>query len=163
VRVFGAAARCGDVLAAPERYPLGADAVCQASEVDVSRSCLIAYDVFSAEGGTLHLQDIPAGQRTVFVASLDGSGAPARGCAAVTAGKTTRLSLHLETGTLRLMVRPWARVAIDGKTLGDTPLLAQELYEGLHHVATTKARAHPLPLRTRCANHQWCPPTSTHA
>jgi hypothetical protein len=98
VRVFGAAVKCGDVLANPTRFELGGSAACSADELDTATNCVIAYDVFSATSGTDRVSNIPAGQRAVFVEGLSGSSAVARGCAAVsvTAGAAASASVTLQ-------------------------------------------------------------------
>jgi serine/threonine-protein kinase len=40
-------------------------------------------------------------------------------------------------GTLRILVRPWATVVLDGKPLGTTPLAPASLYEGPHRLELT--------------------------
>lgn len=98
IRVFGAAVKCGDVLASPTRYELGGGATCTPDALDSSSACLIAYGVFTASGGTNRLSDIPAGERAVFVEGLQGGTVVARGCAAVTvsAGASASASVTLQ-------------------------------------------------------------------
>jgi eukaryotic-like serine/threonine-protein kinase len=48
------------------------------------------------------------------------------------AGKHRRLQLTPRKGTIRVLVRPWAKVSLDGKALGTTPLSPVETYEGRH-------------------------------
>jgi hypothetical protein len=43
---------------------------------------------------------------------------------------------------LRLAIAPWARVAIDGKDLGLTPLPKVPLYEGVHQVVLENPDIH---------------------
>ena len=50
----------------------------------------------------------------------------------LTAGQHKRLQLSPGKGTIRIMVRPWAKVTLDGKQLGTTPLAPVEVYEGRH-------------------------------
>jgi serine/threonine-protein kinase len=40
-------------------------------------------------------------------------------------------------GTLRLMVRPWAEVAVDGKPVGTTPMRPIQLAAGTHTIRLT--------------------------
>jgi len=49
------------------------------------------------------------------------------------AGQTSALT-DLPKGTLVVKVEPWAYVKVDGKQLGQTPIPARQLYEGVHVV-----------------------------
>jgi serine/threonine-protein kinase len=51
---------------------------------------------------------------------------------AIKAGTHRRLNLTPQKGTIRVRVRPWARVTLDGKPLGTTPLAPVSVYEGPH-------------------------------
>ena len=50
----------------------------------------------------------------------------------VQAGARISVPLSPGKGTLRVLVRPWARVSLDGKPLGITPLSPISLFEGTH-------------------------------
>jgi len=47
-------------------------------------------------------------------------------------GAHKRLQLTPRMGTIKILVRPWAKVTLDGKSLGTTPLAPVEAYEGRH-------------------------------
>ena len=49
-------------------------------------------------------------------------------------GQPIELKLTPRKGRLRILVRPWARVTLDGKRLGVTPLAPISLYEGAHQL-----------------------------
>jgi eukaryotic-like serine/threonine-protein kinase len=51
----------------------------------------------------------------------------------VSAGQTASIS-ELAKGTLVVKVEPWAYVKLDGKQLGQTPIPARQVYEGVHVV-----------------------------
>jgi len=63
-------------------------------------------------------------------------------------GADLELQLKPRKGTLRILVRPWARVTLDGRLLGVTPLSPIPLYEGTHllvldnNVTNTTKRLH---------------------
>lgn len=98
IRVFGAAVKCSEVMAAPASYELPGSATCAPAAVDTATDCLVAYDIFSASGSANRVSDIPAGPRTVFVEALSGSSVVGRGCAAVQvkAGETADVSLTVQ-------------------------------------------------------------------
>ena len=50
----------------------------------------------------------------------------------VKSGQTTSLQLIPRKGRIRVLVRPWAQVTLDGRDLGVTPLPPIEVYEGNH-------------------------------
>ena len=52
----------------------------------------------------------------------------------VKAGGHQQLQLTPKKGTIRILVRPWAKVTLDGKALGTTPLPPVTVYEGPHSV-----------------------------
>ena len=49
-------------------------------------------------------------------------------------GQHQRLTITPRQGTIRIMVRPWAKVTLDGKVLGTTPLQPVKAYEGRHRL-----------------------------
>jgi serine/threonine-protein kinase len=49
-------------------------------------------------------------------------------------GGTSTSALTFAKGRLDLRVSPWAAVKLDGRSLGNTPIPVQELYEGTHHL-----------------------------
>ena len=49
-------------------------------------------------------------------------------------GAHQRLQLSPGKGTIKILVRPWAKVTLDGKALGTTPLAPVEAYEGSHQL-----------------------------
>jgi hypothetical protein len=51
---------------------------------------------------------------------------------------------RVEPGSLRLLILPWAEVAIDGKTVGTTPLGALKLDPGTHLLRLTHPNFLPL-------------------
>ncbi|MBI2374224.1 MAG: protein kinase [Deltaproteobacteria bacterium] len=55
----------------------------------------------------------------------------------VVAGKAYDVEAPARRGLLRLVVAPWARVKIDGKEIGVTPLASVPLPEGQHRVVLT--------------------------
>ncbi len=55
----------------------------------------------------------------------------------IKAGGHQRLSIAPRKGTLILKVRPWAKVTLDGKSLGTTPLPPKKVYEGFHVLVLT--------------------------
>jgi serine/threonine-protein kinase len=52
----------------------------------------------------------------------------------IEAGQNYQFEIRARQGWLRLAIAPWARVSIDGKELGMTPLPKVPLYEGVHQV-----------------------------
>ena len=52
----------------------------------------------------------------------------------IKAGELTRSAVSIGKGRLDLRVSPWATVKLDGKSLGNTPIPVQELYEGAHQL-----------------------------
>jgi serine/threonine-protein kinase len=52
----------------------------------------------------------------------------------IEAGQNYQFEIRARQGWLRLAIAPWARVSIDGKELGLTPLPKVPLYEGVHQV-----------------------------
>ena len=48
------------------------------------------------------------------------------------AGGHQRLHIAPRKGTISIKVRPWARVTLDGKLLGTTPIPSRKVYEGFH-------------------------------
>jgi serine/threonine-protein kinase len=52
----------------------------------------------------------------------------------VRAGEHQRLRLTPRKGTIRILVNPWARVTLDGRLLGITPLQPVQVYEGPHRL-----------------------------
>jgi eukaryotic-like serine/threonine-protein kinase len=53
----------------------------------------------------------------------------------IQAGQNYQFEIRARQGWLRLAIAPWAKVAIDGKDLGMTPLPKMSLYEGVHQVS----------------------------
>ncbi len=49
---------------------------------------------------------------------------------------------ELAKGNLSVKVEPWASVKVDGKQLGQTPVLVRQLYEGVHVVELSNANLH---------------------
>ena len=54
----------------------------------------------------------------------------------VTAGETSTIA-ELAKGLLVVKVEPWAYVKLDGKQLGETPIPARQVYEGVHSLELT--------------------------
>lgn len=52
----------------------------------------------------------------------------------VKAGEHQRLQLTPRKGTIRILVHPWARVTLDGRLLGISPLDPVQVYEGPHRL-----------------------------
>jgi hypothetical protein len=52
-----------------------------------------------------------------------------------------------ETGALKLLIRPWAEVAIDGTPMGTTPLKPLSLTPGAHVVRLSHPDYRPLQRR----------------
>ena len=52
----------------------------------------------------------------------------------IDSGKSTRLSVPLPTGTLSVNASPWAEVAVDGTSIGTTPLGSITLVVGRHEL-----------------------------
>ena len=50
------------------------------------------------------------------------------------------VALRLGRGRLVVRVRPWAKVAVDGKDVGVTPIPALSLWEGRHSVRLTNPK-----------------------
>ena len=50
------------------------------------------------------------------------------------AGGHQRLHIDPRKGTISIKVRPWAKVTLDGKPLGTTPIPSQKVYEGYHNL-----------------------------
>jgi serine/threonine protein kinase len=55
----------------------------------------------------------------------------------VVAGTHQQLNLNPGKGTINLLVHPWAKVTLDGRSLGITPLDPIKVYEGLHTLVLT--------------------------
>jgi serine/threonine-protein kinase len=55
----------------------------------------------------------------------------------IRSGNTTTSSITFAKGKLDLRVSPWAQVKLDGKSLGNTPIPVQELFEGTHQLELT--------------------------
>ena len=53
------------------------------------------------------------------------------------AGGHQRLHIAPRKGTITIRVRPWAKVTLDGKALGTTPIPSQKVYEGYHKLVLT--------------------------
>ncbi len=77
--------------------------------------------------------EVPAGKRVVRVASA-GLGFERQRTLEVEARQNYHVEIRARQGGLRLLVAPWARVTIDGKDLGLTPLPRLGLAEGVHRV-----------------------------
>ncbi|MEL7304898.1 MAG: serine/threonine-protein kinase [Myxococcota bacterium] len=75
--------------------------------------------------------DIGAG-RHVFRFSEPHLGIKARRSVDVQPGRTARLQVRFQKGSIALAVLPWAHVFVNGKMVGTTPLAPIELYEGEH-------------------------------
>jgi hypothetical protein len=52
----------------------------------------------------------------------------------IRSGEETRQAIEFSRGTLVLHAEPWARVSLDGKPLGRTPLETVEVMEGAHQL-----------------------------
>jgi hypothetical protein len=59
----------------------------------------------------------------------------------LTAGQTSTVN-ELAKGNLMVKVEPWAYVKIDGKPLGQTPVSARGVYEGVHVVELNNTNLH---------------------
>jgi serine/threonine-protein kinase len=59
----------------------------------------------------------------------------------IAAGQTASLA-ELAKGTLVVKVEPWAYVKVDGKPLGQSPIPARSLYEGVHVVELNNNNLH---------------------
>jgi len=53
------------------------------------------------------------------------------------AGGHQRLHIAPRKGTISIKVRPWAKVTLDGKALGTTPIPSRKVYEGYHVLVLT--------------------------
>jgi len=98
VRVFGAAVKCADVLAAPANFELGSESVCAAAEMESSTDCVIAFDAFDASGEVQPINQIPPGERALFVEGVSGGAVVAHGCASVSvqSGQSSSATVTLE-------------------------------------------------------------------
>lgn len=76
---------------------------------------------------------LEAGERLVRVAS-DQLPFERQRVVQVKAGQAMETEIRARRGYLRVRVGPWARVTVDGKAYGLTPLPPLSLYEGLHEV-----------------------------
>lgn len=59
----------------------------------------------------------------------------------VTAGQTSSVK-ELAKGAIVVKVEPWAYVKIDGKQLGQSPIAAKQVYEGVHVVELNNTNLH---------------------
>jgi hypothetical protein len=59
----------------------------------------------------------------------------------LTAGQTSTIS-ELAKGAIVVKVEPWAYVKIDGKQLGQSPIPARQVYEGVHVVELNNTNLH---------------------
>lgn len=75
--------------------------------------------------------DVEAG-RHVFRFIEPHLGIKARRAIDVQPGKTARVQVRFQKGSIALAVVPWAHVFVNGKMAGTTPLAPIELYEGEH-------------------------------
>ena len=85
------------------------------------------------EGGSAGPFEVPAGQILVRVANPS-VGFERTRALEITAGKAYEVEIRARHGWLRLAVAPWARVSVDGKDLGLTPLPKLMLTEGVHEL-----------------------------
>ena len=52
----------------------------------------------------------------------------------ILSGQPRTLDIQPKKGRLRILIRPWADVSLDGNKLGTTPLAPQSVYEGEHRL-----------------------------
>jgi serine/threonine-protein kinase len=55
-------------------------------------------------------------------------------------GERSLVSKVFGKGTLKVSVEPWAEVILDGRSLGETPVSPQRLWEGEHVLTLRNAR-----------------------
>jgi hypothetical protein len=76
---------------------------------------------------------VPAGRHRITVRST-GRGYQLSRDVVVGAGKYLPQSFTVGEGTIRVLVHPWAKVTLDGKLLGITPLKPIKVPEGVHEL-----------------------------
>jgi serine/threonine-protein kinase len=79
---------------------------------------------------------LPSGKQTVRLVD-SGAGIEKTLPVVIRAGATTTTMVTFAKGKLDLRVSPWAQVKLDGRSLGNTPIPVQELYEGSHLLELT--------------------------
>jgi serine/threonine protein kinase len=62
----------------------------------------------------------------------------------LTEGDNGRLRVQGEKAKLQLQISPWARVLLNGREVGHTPLPPMEVWEGRHLITLVDARGRPL-------------------
>jgi hypothetical protein len=77
--------------------------------------------------------DLPAGKHVLRLFDT-GAGIEKILTVSVKPGELTRSTVALGKGKLDLRVSPWAQVKLDGKSIGNTPIPVQDLYEGAHQL-----------------------------
>jgi hypothetical protein len=76
---------------------------------------------------------VPAGRHRITVRSAQRNYQLSRDVV-IGAGKYVPQSFTVGEGTIRILVHPWARVTLDGKLLGITPLKPIKVPEGAHEL-----------------------------
>jgi serine/threonine protein kinase len=81
---------------------------------------------------------VPAGRHRLVVRSRQ-HGFQMTQVVRIKPGAHLPVRLEPRKGKLRILVRPWAKVILDGRPLGITPLATQEVYEGPHRLVLENA------------------------
>ena len=106
----------------------------------LSVTCTLSGDVLNGRKklGKLPLKgaELPPGSHRIQIRSKRLGYAIYR-TVTIKAGGHQRLSIAPRTGTLILKVRPWAKVTLDGKSLGTSPIPPKKVYEGFHVLVLT--------------------------
>ena len=115
--------------------PAPSPALAAAGAARLSVSCPLGGEVLlnGKRLGTVPLREVeaPAGPGRLVLRSRKHHFSISRRIT-LEAGKHQGLQLSPRKGTIRVLVRPWAKVSLDGKALGTTPLSPVEAYEGRH-------------------------------
>lgn len=68
----------------------------------------------------------------------------------VKAKKTTKESFRFTKGKLKFIIKPWANVTLNGKSIGQTPIPPPRVYEGFHKVVLRfKGKKKEMRVRVR--------------
>jgi serine/threonine-protein kinase len=60
----------------------------------------------------------------------------------IRSGRETREVVTLGKGKVKLLIRPWATVFLDGKKIGQTPFPPVEVEAGVHHLLLVNEDLH---------------------
>ena len=110
--------------------------------IESDPSCAVIVDGRAVGNSPVEVKDLSPGNHDVTLSNKE-KGITRRLSVMVSAGELRHEKVKFGQGQLKILVRPWANVEIDGKPYGQTPLPGPiPLFEGEHRVRLTNPELH---------------------